>query len=192
MIIRHYILIFILCGICLIIVSCSDEDTNNTVSEQKITQEIISFTTNHTQAGYLKWSLKAKRAVFVENHKILVTAPSVKIYEDSKPSQNDADETEDNSPKFMKITGDRGKVNDQTKDMKISGNVKGVSEKGTLYTNKLFWKEKEELIYVPGKVRIVRGDSVMLGKNMTANPSLEVVNMEDIDFTLYHKDEEID
>ena len=195
--IQHDISIFIFCGICLIIISCGDdENTNNTVSEEKITQEIISFTTNHTQAGYLKWSLKAKKAMFLETHEILITEPSVRIYETPKSSENTeksmTDKVENDSPQFITVTGDKGKVDDRTKNMEIFGNVEGVSDDGTLYTNELFWKEKEGLIYAPGKVKIVRGDSVMLGQNMTADPSLEVVNMEDVAFTLYPKDEKID
>lgn len=192
MIIRRYFSILIFCGICLILISCGEDEDSSVKQTEKVTQEIISFTSNHTQAGYLKWSLKAKKAIFFETHEILITEPSVKIYESQESLQDGTDLPEDNSPKFMTVTGDEGEVDDRTKDMKIFGNVKGVNDSGTLYTNELFWKDKEGLIYAPGKVRIVRGDSVMLGRNMTADPSLNVVDMEDVAFTLYPKDEKIE
>jgi len=189
--IRGYISFLIFCGICLILISCGENENTSEVPAERVTQEIISFTTNHTQAGCLKWSLEAKRAIFLETHEILITEPSVKIYENPESSQNSTDKVRDNFPKFITITGDNGKVDDQTKDMEIFGNVEGVSDNGTLYTNELIWKDKEELIYAPGKVKIVRGDSVMLGQNMIADPSLELINMEDVAFTLYPKDEKI-
>lgn len=179
-------------GICLIISGCGENENTSGELSEKISQEIISFTTNHTQAGDLKWSLIANNAIFLENHEVLITEPSVKIYENPEPSQNSTDKLENSSPKFITITGDNGKLDDRTKDMKIFGNVEGVNDNGTLYTNELYWKDKEGLIYAPGKVKIVRGDSVMLGQNMTADPSLELVNMENVAFNLYPKDEKIE
>jgi len=186
-----YIPILISFFICSNFIGCSDNEDISDISEKKVTQRIISFTSNHSEASYLKWSLDAKEAVFLENHEILIEEPSVKLYEAPESSDN-IEESENVLPKFILITGDEGKVNNRTKDMVINGNVKGVSENGTLYTNELFWKDKEGLIYVPGEVKIVRGDSIMNGKNMTADPTLEIVNMDDVDFTLYAKDEKLD
>lgn len=174
----------------MVFISCGeDENTDNPVYEESVSQEIISFTRNHYQAGQLKWSLKAKKAAFLENNEILVTEPFVKVYEKSESSENAESNT---SSKSMAITSDKAEVNEQTQDIEFFGNVKGVSEDGTLYTDRLFWKEEEGLVYAPGKVRIVRGDSVVFGENMKANPSLETVYMDNVTFNLYPKDENID
>jgi LPS export ABC transporter protein LptC len=177
--------------------SCSNNENSNSTESEKITQEIISFTRNHSQAGYLKWSLQAKRAIFLEDHQISITEPFLKVYEIPESSENTENSNKENkavnsSSKFMTITGDNGKVNERTQDIEVFGNVVGVSDDGTLYTERLFWLEEEGHIYAPGKVKIVRGDSVMLGENMTANPSLETVDMDNVDFHLYPKDEKVE
>jgi lipopolysaccharide export system protein LptC len=80
-------------------------------------------------------------------------------------------------------------------NLRIIGNpVTGVSTDGIIYTNELYWESESEKLYTreeAGEVQITRGDSVMFGKEMEADPKLEVVTLKKVRFTVYPKDEKI-
>jgi hypothetical protein len=61
-----------------------------------------------------------------------------------------------------------------------------------LYTDELHWRNQDGKLYAPNESRIVRGDSTMVGREMEADPTLEVVTMKNTQFKIYPKDEKID
>jgi LPS export ABC transporter protein LptC len=159
---------------------CGREDTQVTTAEsEKVTQEIHTFTAQNTKAGKQTWTLVADIARYLESGLIQVDNPEVTIFQEGKET--------------MTITGDSGEIEQNREDFRIMGNpVKGVGQDGILYTNELFWKDEEEKLYAPGEVQITRGDSIMFGKEMEADPKFEVVTLKkDVHFTIYPKDEKI-
>ncbi|HIE28360.1 TPA: LPS export ABC transporter periplasmic protein LptC [Candidatus Poribacteria bacterium] len=167
-------------GIVFFAVGCGREDAQVTSAEsEKVTQEIYTFTAQNTKAGVQTWTLAADVARYLESGRIHVEKPEVIIFQDGKEA--------------MTITGDGGEIEQNREDFRIIGNpVKGVNEDGILYTNELYWKDEKEKLYAPGEVKIVRGDSVMFGKEMEADPKLETVILKDVRFKIYPKDEKID
>jgi len=177
--INAVILLFL--GIFLFVVGCGREDAQiTTAASEKVTQEINTFTAQNTKAGEQKWTLVADLARYLESGQILVEKPKVTIFQEGQET--------------MTITGESGTIEQNREDFEIIGNpVKGVSQKGTLYTNELHWKDESEKLYAPGEVKIIRGDSVMFGKEMEADPTLEIVTLKnDVHFTIYPKDEKND
>ncbi|MBC8229947.1 LPS export ABC transporter periplasmic protein LptC [bacterium] len=173
------ILLFL--SVFLFVVGCGREDDRiTTAASGKVTQEINTFTAQNTEAGEQKWTLVADIARYLESGQILVEKPKVTIFQEGQET--------------MTITGESGTIEQNREDFKILGNpVKGVSQKGTLYTNELNWKDESEKLYAPGEVKIIRGDSVMFGKEMEADPTLEIVTLKnDVHFTIYPKDEKDD
>jgi len=178
------VVILLFLGVFFFAVGCGREDAQITAAEsEKVTQEIRTFTMKNTKAGEHKWTLVADVARYVESDRILVDKPEVTIFQDGKAA--------------MTITGEDGEIEQNKEDFRIIGNpVKGVSKKGIIYANEMNWESETEKLSVPeeaGEVKIVRGDSVMFGKKMEAEPKLEVFVLEkDVHFTVYPKDEKID
>jgi len=173
------ILLFL--GVFLFVVGCGREDAQITTAEsEKVTQEINTFTAQNTKAGEQRWTLVADVARYLESGQIHVEKPEVTIFQEGQET--------------MTITGESGTIEQNREDFKIIGSpVKGVSQKGILYTNELYWKDESEKLYAPGEVKITRDDSVMFGKEMEADPNLEIVTLKkDVHFTIYPKDEKID
>jgi len=173
------IVVLLLC-IFLFAAGCGRGDEQVTTAEsEKVTQEIRTFTMQNTKAGEPKWTLVADVARYLESGQIRVGKPEVMVFQEGQEA--------------MTITGDSGEIEQNREDFRIIGNpVKVVSKKGIIYTNELYWKDESEKLYAPGEVKITRGDSVMFGKEMEADPKLEIVTLKKVHFTIYPKDEKID
>lgn len=176
-------MVLLFLGVFFFVVGCGREDAQvTTEASEKVTQEIHTFTAQNTKAGEQKWTLVADVARYLESGQIHVEKPEVTIFQEGQET--------------MTITGDSGEIEQNREDFRIIGNpVKGVSKKGILYANELYWKDESEKLYTPeeaGEVKIIRGDSVMFGKEMEADPKLETVTLKKVHFTIYPKDEKID
>lgn len=170
---------FLFVGIIFVVVGCNGADKQvDAAASEKIAQEIRIFTAHNTKAGEQRWTLEADVARYMESRRIDVENPRVTIFKDGKKS--------------MTITGESGEIDQDSADLRILGNpVEGVGENGIIYTNELYWKDAIEKLYAPGAVKIIRGDSVMTGEKMEADPGLEVVNLKKVHFEIYPKDEKI-
>ncbi len=143
-------------------------------------QKLDGFSTQHTEAGIVKWTLVGDTSTFHGSY-IEVENPTVQIFEDGVVS--------------MTINSQKGKqfLNGSKKDnLHLTGKVVGVSEKGKLLTEILHWQNLAGRLYAPEEATVVRGDSTWIGTEMFANPTLETVKMKNNRFTLYSKDEKID
>jgi len=164
--------------LCVILFSsgCGGEENQvDTSTDEKVVQEMRNFSAQHTKGGEQRWTLVASVAYYYEAHQTVVENPDITIFQDGKIA--------------MTVTGDEGEINQNKNNLKVTGNVKCVSTDGTIYTNELHWEDKEGKIYAPGKVKIVRGDSVMFGEGMEADPKLECVKLKNVNFTIYPGDE---
>lgn len=168
------------------IIGCDREEEVIEPTEPLPVQQLDSFSTQHREAGILKWTLVGDSSKLVSHNsrvvgnEMIVQNPIVEIYEEGKIS--------------LKITAKTGKYYPSGKnknDLFLYDNVVGKNEKGQLFTEELQWQNKDGTLYSPVEVKIVRGDSTWYGSNMVANPDLETVKMSNNRFRLYPKDEEI-
>jgi LPS export ABC transporter protein LptC len=140
-------------------------------------QKVDGFSTQHTEAGVLKWTLVGDTSAFHGSY-IEVENPTVQIFEDGVVS--------------ITLNSEKGKqfLNGTKKDtLHLTGNVVGVSKDGKLFTETLHWQNLAGRLYAPDEATVVRGDSTWTGTEMFANPTLETVKMKNNEFILYPKDE---
>ena len=164
--------------ICLAVVIGCEREEDIKPEESPPLQQLKTFSTQHTEAGVLKWSLVGESSE-MRGGETIIHNPKVKIFEEGKVS--------------LTLTGKRGQyfpVGKNKDNLYLYGEVVGVNENGTLYTEELHWRNKGGTIYSPTEVKLVRGDSTWYGIEMVANPNLETVKMSKNRFKLYPKDEE--
>ena len=163
------------------ITCCKSTETPVSVTDQATepvpTQKLDRFSTQHTEAGVLKWTLVGDTSTFHGSY-VEIENPTVQIFEDGVVS--------------MTLNSEKGKhfLNGTKKDnLHLSGNVVGVSKEGKLFTQTLHWQNLAGRFYAPEEATLVRGDSTWVGTEMFANPTLETVKMENNRFKIYPKDE---
>ena len=155
------------------------DETDESV-EAVPTQKLERFSTQHTEAGIVKWTLVGDTSTFHGSY-IEVENPTVEIFEDGAVS--------------ITLTSRKGEqflTGSERDNLHLSGDVVGVSENGTLYSEILHWQNRVGRLYAPTEVTLVRGDSTWVGTEMYANPTLETVKMKNNQFKLHPKDEKAD
>ncbi len=157
------------------LIGCQSSDPSTVTPGKTVVQEIFDFTTHHTKDNVLQWTLKAESAIFLESDRIQVTKPNVMIYENGKPT--------------VAIHADAGEIYEDVYDLLFTGNVKAVHADVTIYTQEMHWLNESGEIYAPGRVKMVRGDSVMYGNRLSADPRLKKAHLYSPDFRIYSKDE---
>ena len=159
-------------------IGCNKENQDVTQPTEGVPQQTLQgFSTSHAEAGIMKWVLIGDKATFFTDV-VRVEHPTVQIFE--------------NGQAVSTITGKRGEIIKATNDIKVYDDVVGVSQDGKLYTDELHWLKRDGKLYAPNESTIVRGDSTMVGQELEASPSLDVVTMKNIQFKLYTKDEKSD
>jgi LPS export ABC transporter protein LptC len=144
------------------------------------TQKLERFSTQHTEAGIVKWTLVGDTSTFHGSY-VEVENPTVEIFEDGVVS--------------ITLKSQRGKqflTGSEKDNLHLLGDVVGVSKDGTLYSEILHWQNRVGRLYGPDEVTLVRGDSTWVGTEMYANPTLETVKMKNNQFKLYPTDEKTD
>ena len=159
-------------------VGCDKIDEEPTQPIQESTQQILyNFSTKHTERGIVRWTLVAAKATFLKEI-VELQNPTVQIFQDGKWTTT--------------ITGDHGEIIESSNDIHIFENVVGKSQDGQLYTDELHWQDSDGKLYAPNTSTIVRGDSTIVGREMEADPTLEVVTMKNVKSKIYPKDEKFD
>jgi LPS export ABC transporter protein LptC len=159
-------------------IGCDKSREEPTQPVEEIPQQILhNFSTKHTEAGITRWTLAADSAEFLKEIGY-VQKPTLQIFQNGKWA--------------ITVTGDRGEIIQSSNDINVFDNVVGTSQDGVLYTDELHWRNQDGKLYAPNESRIVRGDSTMVGREMEADPTLEVVTMKNTQFKIYPKDEKID
>ncbi len=170
-------------SLCLLlgVTSCKSTETpvgaTDEVVEAVPKQKLDGFSTQHTEAGVLKWTLIGDTSTFHGSY-IEVENPTVQIFDEGVVS--------------ITLNSERGKqfLNGTKKDnLHLTGNVVGISKDGKLFTQVLHWQNLAGRMYAPDEATVVRGDSTWSGTEMFANPTLETITMKNNEFTLYPKDE---
>lgn len=140
-------------------------------------QKVESFSTQHTEAGVVKWTLIGDASTFHGNY-IEVENPTVQIFEEGTVS--------------ITLNSKKGKqflTGNEKDNLHLTGDVVGVSKDGTLYSQILHWQNRVGRLYAPEEATLVRGDSTWVGVQMYANPTLKTVKMRDNQFKLHSTDE---
>lgn len=179
---KKLVIVFVL--VCFTVVfSCDREEESQSTTPPPL-QQLQTFTTQHTKGGVLKWTLVGETSELRESkaigNRVIIQNPKVQIYEEGKVSIT-----------LTSKTGQLFSSGSKRNNVYLKGEVVGVNENGSLYTEELEWRNKEETLYSPTEVKVVRGDSTWNGTEMVANPNLETVKMSNNRFRLYPKDEEI-
>lgn len=178
MLLSNRYIVVLLCICLIVIVGCEREEEIPSSKPPPI-QEFETFSTQHREEGVLKWTLVGESSE-VRREKVVVQNPKVQIFKEGQLSIT-----------LTSKTGQLFRIGKKKDNLYLKGEVVGVNEKGTLYTEELQWQNKDGMLYSPTEVKIVRGDSTWYGTEMVANPDLESVKMSKNRFTLYPKDEEI-
>ena len=159
-------------------VGCDKGQEKLTHPVEEIPEQILqSFSTTHTESGVTRWKLIADSAEFMKAV-AYVQNPTIEIFEEGQTA--------------IMVTGDRGEIIESSNDLKVFDNVVGISRNGVIHTDELHWRNRDGRLYAPNESKIARGVSTMVGREMEGDPSLEVVTMKNVQFTLYSKDENID
>ena len=168
----------------LCVTCCKSTETPVATTDESVepvpTQKLERFATQHTEAGVVKWTLVGDTSTFHGSY-VEVENPTVEIFEDGVVS--------------ITLNSRKGKqflTGSEKDNLHLSGDVVGVNKDGTLYSEILHWQNRVGRLYAPDAVTIVRGDSIWVGTEMYANPTLETVEMKNNQFKLYPKDEKTD
>jgi len=145
--------------------SCSDFDQDTTQVEdetdypdQESWQTEMFFTRDGKRRAVLKAGYVAKYSR--KRYTLLSEGVRVNFYD------------REGNPKSV-LTSDKGKVFDDKEDMVATGNVKVVSQNGTvLYTGELIWKNNEERIISNVPVKITTPTDTLYGDSFTSDPDL--------------------
>ena len=159
---------FILLIVALLFAGCGDDDERQ-VSQppDDVEQELSQFSLVRMLRGRTKWEMKSHSATFLESDRVRLEGVELLIFGDK-------------DGETLTIRGDRGEVNQRTNNIKITGNVHGVSSDGWLLTTEeLYWRDARGRIYTPPgvEVTITQEDSVVVGEELDADPGLETVQL---------------
>ena len=163
----------------LCVTCCKSTETPVSAPDESVetlpSQKLNRFSTQHTEAGAVKWTLVGDTSTLHGSY-VEVENPTVQIFEEGVVS--------------ITLNSQKGKqfLNGTKKDsLHLTGNVVGVSKDGKLFTETLHWQNLAGRLYAPDEATVVRGDSTWVGTEMFANPTLETVKMKNNRFKLYSK-----
>ncbi|MBM3306870.1 MAG: LPS export ABC transporter periplasmic protein LptC [Candidatus Eisenbacteria bacterium] len=131
-------------------------------------QEIQGFTLTQTQEGRKVWVLKAREAlVFEASDRVDASGVRVDFY---------GSEAELRST----LTAATGVIMRRTNAIEVNGSVVVTAADGTvLTTDRLAWDERTGKIRSDRPVRVTKGNDVMTGSGMEADPDLRNLKVKD-------------
>lgn len=119
------------------------------------------------KVGDTRWVLQADTAsVFREKKRVVAEVVEIDFFE--------ADEH------VSTLNADQGILLQATDDLEVRGNVRVVTQDGAvLRTRVLFWDHQRSKIHTDAFVEITRGDDVLTGVGMDADPGLDRVDIKE-------------
>ena len=172
-------LVFILVVPVLLFGGCGgDGDEQAVQPPENVEQEISQFSLTQSREGRTKWKLDADTATYLESNEVAIGKVKLVIFGDE-------------DGETMTIHGDKGELNENTYDVKIMGNVVGISSQGgRLETEELYWRDRTGKIYTEAgvKVTITYEDSVIVGEQLLADPELETARLRKMAGTTWVED----
>lgn len=163
------VMFFILCG-------CREMEESSIEDRHRPTQVAESFTLTETISGERVWCLKADKALSYEDENLIkVYGVTIEFYKEGGH--------------YSTLTSEEGIYYTLTADMEAFGEVVVESEEGRLETETLNWVAREEKIRTDDYVRITKGETVITGRGLESDPSLESVKIEK-EFQAYSREVE--
>jgi LPS export ABC transporter protein LptC len=137
-------------------------------SSSRPDQEIQGFTLTQTQDGRKVWALRARQAlVFEESDRVEASGVTVDFYGEEATLQST-------------LTASNGVIMRRTNAIEVQGNVVVSATDGTvLTTDRLVWDERTGKIRSDHAVRVTKGNDVMTGSAMEADPDLKNLKVKD-------------
>lgn len=123
------------------------------------------ITLRNFREGDTRWVLQADTAsVFRDRKRVEAQEVTIDFY--------------DGERHVSKLTSDRGVLLQTTDDLEARGHVRVVTDDGAiLKTEVLFWDHQRSRIHTDDAVEITRGDDVLTGIGLEADPGLDRVDL---------------
>jgi LPS export ABC transporter protein LptC len=158
----------LICALIVFLAGCERApQAPNQQGEEKPGLIFTGFTARGTRLGVLDWEASARTAQVYQTRKLAEAQQvSIRYYQKSKQiSQADADEAE---------------INTQSNDILAMGNVRLSAKNGVvLYTDRLQWNHRKQLLTTDSAVRVIRGNSELTGKGLVADRELANVEVKE-------------
>ena len=143
-----------------------DEGGGSGRSRTLADQEIDGFTLTQTREGSKVWSISAAHA-FVFNDADRIEMVDLRI-----------DFFDEDGEVRSTLTANEGVLARRTSDMEVTGDVVVYAADGTiLTTDKLTWNERKGKVESDRPVRVTKGDDVMTGVGVEADPDLKNIKV---------------
>ncbi|HID55315.1 TPA: LPS export ABC transporter periplasmic protein LptC [Candidatus Poribacteria bacterium] len=168
--------LLILSLIALHFIGCSNEKIRSpSESERKLNYQLWGFSAEHRRDGRLRWRVRGRKAVFLKDGRVKITDPLLVIF--------------DMGEKAAVIKGEEGEVDQNREDVKITGEVEGISRKGRFYTQEVIWRDSQGKLFAPGEVKVVKGKSRVWGRKMISDPNMKFIELKEVKFNVRSEDE---
>jgi LPS export ABC transporter protein LptC len=155
---------------------CSGEEVRSpSESERNLNYQLWEFSAEHRRDGQLRWRVRGRKAIFLKDGKVRIEGPLLVIFEEGE--------------KAAVVTGKEGEVDQNREDVRIMGDVEGVSRKGRFYTEEAIWKDAQGKLLAPGDVKVVKGGSIVWGRDMRSDPNMKFVELKNVRFSVRSEDE---
>ena len=177
----HFLILFIFC-FSLFLTSCSKSISPESQVEYP-DQWIEDFTITETSHGIPLWILNSDIAkVFNSKNKISLEEVRIQFMEtdleNTRTAQTSLQKIKKEQQQRAYLTAPKGKVQIGNKNLHTWGGVEiHTNDGGILYTEELTYSNKKKKLLTNSPVRIVRGDSVVLGQGLEASPDLSVMKI---------------
>jgi LPS export ABC transporter protein LptC len=145
----------------LVFCGCSEkEEVSPSTSNELPIQTIYGYRTVETERGETRWELFGHRAErFAGEEDLELFGVRMLFYTDGKLSAT--------------LTSDRGKVNENTRNMVAKGHVKIVTtDDRTLESEVLYWDNDRRLIHTDVYFRATDADKVLTGIGLETDPKM--------------------
>lgn len=145
--------------------ACREKEDTGFEGDRKPTQIAEGFVLTETLSGEKAWTLRAEKAVVYQDEDLIrIYGVTLDFYQKG-------------GVHYSTLTSDEGVVHTSTNDMEAFGNVVVVSEGGRLETPRLRWVAERGKIVTEDRVRIIKGETVITGKGLESDPSLQRVKI---------------
>jgi len=129
-------------------------------------QEVDGFTLTQTREGMRVWSISADHALVYEDaDRVEMIVLRIDFFDDDGEVRST-------------LTANEGILARRTSDMEAIGNVIVYAADGTiLTTERLTWNERKGKVESDHRVRVTKGDDVMTGVGVEADPDLKNIRV---------------
>jgi len=154
-------------ALALLLHGCGDDEGGEFGRSRSLAdQEVDGFTLTQTREGARVWSISADHAlVYDDADRVEMIDLRVDFFDDDGEVRST-------------LTANEGILARRTNDMEVIGNVVVYAADGTiLTTDKLTWNERKGKVESDRPVRVTKGDDVMTGVGVEADPDLKNIRV---------------